>query len=197
MIDAPFQEGELASRSQHLRKNISTVSEVLARYHLERRDFFEFIGKGANFLNILLGMGVTLTLISGLRVGNIEAPYIAAFMVGLISALSLLINPAYLQAKHEQSAKGFLSLKKKMDFFNSKDSDDELVREFHDLRAENPPTYLVLFIVCRNLKNFESSDNPFIVRVPWYRNLFRNVFKQSDWIHDVQDGDNLLNSADK
>ncbi|WP_375547757.1 hypothetical protein ABWI01_08580 [Oceanicaulis alexandrii] len=172
---------------QHRRtiySNVNSTSEVLARYHLERKDFFEFIGKGAHFLNIILGMGVTISIISNLNVFGIPASYLSAFLVGAVSALSLLINPAYLQAKHEQSARTYLAIKKTLDLYSKEKVVDDILSDFHDARAENPPSYQVVYTLSLNAMRAQTFEEAWIVEVPMWRRLLGHLFKQSDWVPD-------------
>ena len=82
------------------------------RYHVKRRQFFEFFGKFVKVVVVFSGVGIFSTLLA--KMGSSPLALTTAAIVALFSTIDLVIGPIESAGLHSDLSKRFIDLEKEM-----------------------------------------------------------------------------------
>lgn len=121
-----------------------------ARYHVRRRGFYERLHKIASALNILSGSTTFIGLIKSYP----NLSLLGAGLVTIVSTVDLVIGSPQMARKHNDLARQFISLEKKIITVDKEKAEQKDIIKLTALRltieANEPPVYRVLDALCHN-----------------------------------------------
>lgn len=146
------------------------------RYHLRRRKFYDTLGFLTNFLTIITGGGVIVSVC-----GDKNKLLVVLFgaLTGIFSAIDLLIGSSVKARDHHDFVRKFSELERKMvkadEAVDSKDI-IKLTNERLEIEENEPPVYRVLDADCHNeMVTALGKPESELVNIEWYQRLFMHI----------------------
>jgi hypothetical protein len=145
------------------------------RYHASRRRFLDQLHKLSNFLTLLSGTGIFISVLSNLNQLWMTS---AAFLIITLSLIDLVIDAPGKARLHNDLERRFLELEK-CTISNKNPTQDDII-SFEssrlEIEADEPPILKVLDIICHNeLSRALGYDKSNFYHVSWYQSLFCQI----------------------
>jgi hypothetical protein len=146
------------------------------RYHSRRRMFFDRLHTITSAVGVIFGSATILAVLT--EAGH---PYavLAAAVVTIFSALDLVIGTDRSARLHQDLARQFINLEKRMLSLAADPTAQDLkycTGERLDIESDEPPVLRVLDVLCHNeLCRAMGRERAHMAKVAWYQRLFAQL----------------------
>src|SRR5207247_1100879 len=141
------------------------------RYHIRRRMFFDRFHLFTNLMGVSFGSAAIYTVLSQ---ASPSGTIIMAATVAFFSAIDMLVGTAATARLHDDLARRFIVLEKKIISMSAPSEEDirQWTTQRLDIEADEPPVLRVLDSVCHNeLLRAMGYGSEHMLPIKWYQRL--------------------------
>jgi hypothetical protein len=148
------------------------------RYHARRQGFYDHWRKVTAFISVLAASAGATDLLN-----SWSRPFAIAcmFLVATAAAFDLVVGTSEMARKHDQLRRRFLVLEAaiKPELVTSELELDQWCKERLAIELDEPPTFVVLDLLCENELSVSKGDGPRF-RIPWLRRVTAKWLRHED-----------------
>jgi len=157
------------------------------RYHIRRRSFYDRFNLIVNAISVVMG---SATVYGILKAQSQDIALTAAAAVTILSSINLVVGSVRQARLHNDLAKRFIVLEKKITTSTSKDTEKlaEWTSERLDIETEEPPVLHVLNCICHNelIRATGGYGSEHLAKIAWYQRLFASIIDINE--HSIKIG---------